>query len=61
MKDPKESGKKVVKATGDVIKAPVNIIVGTITGDPIEGIDKAVDNIGDAIDNIGDAISGFFD
>ena len=61
MKDPKESGKKIVKATADVVKAPVNIVVGAITGDPIKGIDKAVDNIGDAIDGIGDAIGGFFD
>lgn len=61
MKDPKESTKKIVKATGDVVKAPVNIIVETLAGDPIEGIDKATDNIGDALDGIGDAVAGFFD
>lgn len=58
--DPKESAKDLLSATGNVVKAPANIIIDTLKGDPIEGIDKAVGNIGDAIDDIGDSISNFF-
>lgn len=60
MNDPKESTKKEVKATGDIVEAPVNVIAETIAGDPVEGIDKAVENIGDALDGVGEAIAGFF-
>lgn len=61
MTDPKESAKDLLNATGNVVKAPLNVIAETIKGDPVEGIDKAVDNISDAIDNVEDAISDFFD
>lgn len=59
--DPKESAKDLLEATGNVVKAPLNVIVETLKGDPEEGINRAVGNIGDAIDNVGDAICGFFD
>lgn len=61
MKDPIESAKDLLSATGNVIKAPINIIVETVKGDPEEGVDMAIDNISDAIDDVGDAVFGFFD
>jgi len=61
MKDPTESAKDLIEATGNVVKVPLNVITETIKGDPVEGVERAIENLGDAVDNVGDAIGNFFD